>query len=192
MSNEENITPVNEDLDVEKHEVEDIKQKIYTIRVKQVMLDSDVAELYNYKTKSLNLAVKRNIDRFPEEFCFQLTENEFVRLRFQFETLNKNGRGQHKKYLPYVYTEQGVAMLAGILKSKIAVNISIKIIKAFIEMRKFLLQNGRVFERLTTLEYKQLENEKNFDKVFNELQNNKEQEISQKYFSKDKYGIVTA
>ena len=104
--------------------IEDIKDLIYTIRGKQVMLDSDVASLYHYKTKSLNLAVKRNIDRFPEEFCFQLTEKEFESLRFQIETLKiQNGRGQHRKYLPYVFTEQGIAMLAGILRSDIAVKV---------------------------------------------------------------------
>jgi len=129
--------------------IEDIKNLIYKIRGKQVMLDSDVANLYYYKTKSLNLAVKRNIERFPEEFCFQLTENEFENLRFQFETSNENRGG--RRYLPYVFTEQGIAMLSGILRSEIAVKVSINIIKAFIEMRKILNNNGQVFERLTTL-----------------------------------------
>ena len=150
--------------------IEDIKDLIYTIRGKQVMLDSDVASLYHYKTKSLNLAVKRNIDRFPEEFCFQLTEKEFESLRFQIETLKiQNGRGQHRKYLPYVFTEQGIAMLASILRSDIAVKVSINIIKAFIEMRKFLLMNGQVFERLTKIEYQLLEHDKKIDEVFNQL-----------------------
>ena len=151
-------------------DIEDIKDLIYTVRGKQVMLDSDVASLYHYKTKSLNLAVKRNIDRFPEEFCFQLTEKEFESLRFQIETLKiQNGRGQHRKYLPYVFTEQGIAMLAGILRSDIAVKVSINIIKAFIEMRKFLLMNGQVFERLTKIEYQLLEHDKKIDEVFNQL-----------------------
>lgn len=150
---------------------EKIKNLIYTIRGKQVMLDSDVAMLYQYKTKSLNLAVKRNIERFPEDFCFQLTESELESMRFQFETASKlDNKYRNKKYLPYVFTEQGIAMLAGILKSPTAVAMSISIIKAFVEMRKFLHQNGQVFERLSTLEYKQIENEKNFDIVFNQLQ----------------------
>jgi len=99
-------------------ENENIKNLIYTIRGKQVMLDSDVANLYNYKTKSLNLAVKRNIERFPEEFCFQLNEKELENLRFQIETSKRennsisNSRGG-RRYLPYVFTEQGVAMLQG-------------------------------------------------------------------------------
>lgn len=169
--------------------IEDIKDLIYTIRGKQVMLDSDVASLYHYKTKSLNLAVKRNIDRFPEEFCFQLTEKEFESLRFQIETLKiQNGRGQHRKYLPYVFTEQGIAMLAGILRSDIAVKVSINIIKAFIEMRKFLLMNGQVFERLTKIEYQLLEHDKKIDEVFNQL--DMKENIKQRIFLMDKYGIV--
>ena len=113
MEKENNITPINEDLNVEIYEVEDIKQKIYTIKGKQVMLDSDVAELYGYKTKSLNLAVKRNIERFPEEFCFRLNECEVENLRFQFETSReKNSNYGGRRYLPYVFTEQGVAMIA--------------------------------------------------------------------------------
>lgn len=171
----ENGKNINKDIDAVNYKEEDIENLIYTIRGKQVMLDSDVANLFHYKTKSLNLAVKRNIERFPEEFCFQLTENELNSLRFQFETSKKekvklsSSRGG-RRYLPYVFTEQGVAMLAGILKSDIAVDISIKIIKAFILMRKFLIQNGQVFERLSILEYKQLENEKNFKQLFNKFE----------------------
>ena len=118
----------------------DIKKLIYTIRGKQVMLDSDVAMLYHYETKNINKAVKRNLDRFPEDFCFQLTEIEFQNLRFQFGTSKQNLeikdelRGG-RRYLPYVFTEQGIAMLSGILKSDIAVKVSINIIKTFIEMR---------------------------------------------------------
>lgn len=126
---------------------EEIKRLIYTIRGKQVMIDSDVARLYHYKTKVLNLTVRRNIERFPEEFCFQLTENEFQTLRFQIETskqsteISNNLRGG-KRYLPYVFTEQGIAMLAGVLKNDIAVKVSLNIINSFIEMRKFIASNG--------------------------------------------------
>ena len=197
MNDKNNIAPINEVLDVVKYEEENIKELIYTIRGKQVMIDSDVAKLYHYKTKSLNLAVRRNIERFPEEFCFQLNENELESLRFQIETSKINissinsSRGG-RRYLPYVFTEQGIAMLAGVLKSEIAVNVSIKIIKVFVEMRKFLNSNGQVFERLTTLEYKQLENEKNFDKVFNILQ--QEENIKQRIFFEgqiyDAYSLI--
>ena len=117
---------------------------IYEIRGKQVMLDSDLAMLYGCKngTKSLNLAVKRHINRFPERFMFQLTKEEYSSIysRFQFETLNKNNQkqGLNIKYLPYVFTEQGVAMLSAILKTDIAEEISIKIMDAFIVMKKII------------------------------------------------------
>ncbi len=145
---------------------EDIKNLIYTIRGKQVMLDSDVAMLYHCETKYVNRVVKRNIERFPEDFCFQLNEKEFEVLRCQFVTLNGNGRGQHRKYLPYVFTEQGIAMLSALLKSDVAVSVSVNIMKAFIEMRKFLMINGQVFERLTNMEYKLLEHVKKFNKEY--------------------------
>lgn len=161
---------------------EEIKNLIYTIRGKQVMLDSDVARLYQYTTKNINKAVKRNIDRFPEDFCFRLTENEFQNLRFQFGTLNKkvNNGDVTRKYLPYVFTEQGISMLAGVLKNEIAVKVSVNIIRAFVEMRKFLILNGQVFERLTNIEYKLLEHDKKFDEVFNQLQS--KENIKQKIF----------
>ena len=145
---------------------EEIKNLIYTIRGKQVMLDSDVAKLFNYATKDLNRNVRNNIERFPEYYCFRLTEDEYKSLRCKNFTLNKNGRGEHRKYLPYVFTEYGITMLAGLLKSEIAVNISIKIVNTFIEMRKFLNSNGQVFERLTKVEYKLLEHDKKFDKEY--------------------------
>ena len=126
----------------EKVEVENL---IYEIRGKQVMLDSVLARLYQCKngTKSLNLAVKRNIERFPSDFYFQLTEEECKASRFQIETLNKNlnKRGTNIKYLPYVFTEQGVAMLATILKPKIATEVSIRIMDAFVAMKKYISTN---------------------------------------------------
>ena len=141
---------------------EDIKSLIYTIRGKQVMLDSDIARLFEYATKDLNRNVKNNVERFPEDFCFQLTESEFQNLRFQFGTLNKkvNNGEVTRKYLPYVFTEQGISMLSGVLKNEIAIKVSVNIMKAFVEMRKFLMINGQVFERLTNVEYKLLEHDK--------------------------------
>ena len=180
---------------------EDIKKLIYTIRGKQVMLDSDVAMLYHYETKKINQSVKRNIDRFPEKFCFQLTEDEFFNLRSQIVTLNKNniygnsentGQGKHRKYLPYVFTEQGIAMLSGLLKNDIAVQVSINIMDAFVEMRRFISLNGQIFERLTNVEYKLLEHDKKFDKVFDQLQ--QEENIKQRIFFEgqiyDAYGLI--
>ena len=171
---------------------EEIKNLIYTIRGKQVMLDSDVARLFDYATKDLNRNVKNNIERFPEYYCFQLTEEEYKSLRCKIFTLNENGRGQHRKYLPYVFTEYGITMLAGLLKSDIAVNVSIKIVNTFIEMRKFLIQNGQIFERLTNIEYKLLEYDKKFNEVFNQLQ--VEENIKQKIFFEgqiyDAYSLI--
>lgn len=173
---------------------EDIKNLIYTIRGKQVILDSDVAMLYHYETKKINQAVKRNIDRFPEKFCFQLTEDEFSNLRSQIVTLNRkvNNGSVVRKYLPYAFTEQGIAMLSGILKNDIAVKVSINIMDAFVEMRKFLMLNGKVFERLTNIEYKLLEHDKKFDEVFNRLQ--LEENIKQRIFFDgqiyDAYSII--
>ena len=178
-----NIVSVNEDLNAIKYETENIKNLIYTIRGKQVMLDSDVAMLYQYTTKSINKAMKRNINRFPEDFCFQLTEKEVENLRFQFGTssLKKENYGG-RRYLPYVYTEQGISMLAGVLKNEIAVQVSINIIRAFIEMRKFISLNGKLFKRLTNVECKILEHDKKFDIVFNELQKDEKMEFKQKIF----------
>ena len=190
MNEKNNIAPINEELNVVKYETENIKNLIYTIRGKQVMIDSDVAMLYHCETKYINRVVKRNIERFPEEFCFQLTEKEFQNLRCQFVTssFEKQNYGG-RRYLPYVFTEQGIAMLSALLKSEIAVKVSINIMKAFIEMRKFIASNGQVFERLTNVEYKLLEqnkrltdHEKKFEKVFDELQKNKETEFKQQIF----------
>ena len=172
---------------------EKIKNLIYTIRGKQVMLDSDVAMLYQCETKYVNRVVKRNKERFPEEFCFKLTEDEFENLRFQFDTssFEKNNYGG-RRYLPNVFTEQGIAMLSALLKSNIAVKFSIQIMKAFIEMRKFIMSNAQVFDRLTNVEYKLIEHDKKFDKVFNELQ--RDENIKQKIFFKgqiyDAYSLV--
>ena len=180
-------------LSVEKVATNDeIKNLIYTIRGKQVMLDSDVAKLFCYKTKDLNRNVRNNIERFPEYYCFQLTEEEYKSLRCKNFTLNKNGRGQHRKYLPYVFTEYGITMLAGLLKSEIAVKVSINIVNAFIEMRKFISSNAQVFERLTNVEYKLLEHDKKFDEIFDSLQ--KEDGFKQKIFFQgqiyDAYSLI--
>ena len=213
-----------------------IENKIFTIRGVQVMLDKDLAGLYEVETKRINEQVKRNIERFPEEFCFQLTKEEVENLRSQFATLNtensflrsqnetskseiptlksqyatsrsqivtlntedsflksqivtskKENRGGNR-YLPYAFTEQGVAMLASILKSETAVKVSIQIMNAFVQMRHFISANGSLFARLDSVEKKQIEteeklnrnllridekldiNEKNFEKVFEALE----------------------
>ena len=178
-----NIVPINEEINVVKYEIENIKNLIYTIRGKQVMLDSDVAKLYNCETKYVNRVVKRNIERFPEEFCFQLKQKEFQNLRCQFVTssFEKQNYGG-RRYMPYVFTEQGIAMLSALLKSDIAVNVSIQIMKAFIEMRNFLFYNGQVFQEINTMKNKLLEHDQKFDMVFDELQSKKEKEFNEKIF----------
>lgn len=187
---------------------EEIKNLIYTIRGKQVMLDSDVAMLYHYQTKRINEVVKRNKERFPENFCFQLTTEEIENIKMPNEVLNfksennwsqfatssksENIKHRGKKYLPYAFTEQGIAMLSGLLKNNIAVQVSINIMNAFVEMRKFLIQNGQIFERLTNIEYKLLEHDKKFNEVFNQLQ--VEENIKQKIFFEgqiyDAYSLI--
>ena len=158
------------------------------------MLDSDVAMLYQYTTKNINKAVKRNLERFPEDFCFQLTEMEFQDLRFQIGTLKKKANNGEvtRKYLPYVFTEQGISMLSGILKNEIAVKVSVNIMRAFVEMRKFLMENGQVFERLTKVEYKLLEHDKKIEELFNQFQ--LEENIKQRIFFEgqiyDAYSII--
>ena len=181
MSNGNNIAPINEDLDVVKYETEEIKQKIYVVREKQVILDSDIARWYEVETKRINEAVKRNLKRFPAEFCFQLTETEIENLRSQSATssLNKSNYGG-RRYLPYAFTEPGVAMLSAVLHSDKAINVNIKIINAFVEMRKILINNAQVFERLTNVEYKLLEHDKKFEEVFNQFQI--QENVKQKIF----------
>ena len=185
-----NIVLINEKVNVVKYEIENITNLIYTIRGKQVMLDSDVAMLYHYPTKRINETVRRNIERFPENFCFKLNESEAENLRSQIATssLEKENYGG-RRYLPYAFTEQGIAMLSGLLKNDIAIQVSINIMNAFVEMRKFIATNGSVFKRLTNIEYKILEqnkmlteHEKKFEKVFDELQKNEKIEFKQSIF----------
>ena len=139
--------------------VDKIESLIKVIRGQQVMLDRDLATLYGVEVKRLNEQVKRNIKRFPKDFMFQLTKEEC--LRSQFATLNE-GRGQHLKYMPYVFTENGVAMLSSVLRSDTAIEVNIRIMRAFTSMRHFLQNNAEVFQRLSTLEYHQLEMQQHF------------------------------
>ena len=132
----------------------DIQDLIFVVRGQQVMLDRDLATLYGVETKRLNEQVKRNIKRFPEDFMFQPTQEEC--LRSQFATSNDKGRGG-TRYAPYVFTENGVAMLSGILRSEMAIEVNIKIMRAFTKMRHFLVSNASVFQRLETIEHHQLE-----------------------------------
>ena len=147
-----------------------IENMIYEIRGKHVMFNSDVARLYNVETKVLNQVIKRNINRFPEEFCFQITIEELgnLSLRSQNVTLNKsnNYRGLHYKYLPYVLTEQGIMMLSGLLKNDIAAKVNVQIIDAFVKMRKYISGNLYLNEKIiVNHENRILKLEESFDKL---------------------------
>jgi len=143
-----------------------IQNLIYTIRGEQVMLDRDLANMYDVLTRNLNKAVKRNIDRFPKDFMFQLTKKEFEILKFQNGTSSWGGR----RKLPFVFTEQGVTTLSGVLKSKKAIEINIQIVRTFVSMRRFLSNNAQLFQRMGKVELKQLEQDSKINQVFNALE----------------------
>ena len=149
-----------------------IEPLIKVIRGQQVMLDKDLAMLYGVEAKVLNQAVKRNVERFPNDFRFQLTKEEC--LRSQIVTLNEK-QGKHLKYMPYAFTEQGVAMLSSVLRSQTAIEVNIQIMRAFVSMRHFMVNNASVFSRLETIEYHQLEmqhqqeTDKRIEEVFRRL-----------------------
>ena len=130
-----------------------ITQSILILRGQKVLLDADLAALYGVETKVLLQAVKRNMERFPEDFMLQLTTDEWSALRSQIVTLN-TGRGQHRKYLPYAFTEQGVAMLSSVLNSKRAIAVNIEIMRAFVRMRELLASNKELAQQLKKLERK--------------------------------------
>ena len=152
------------------NDITNIEDKILVIRGQQVMLDRDLAGLYGVETKNINKAMSRNKERFPINFCFQLTTDEFASLRFQNGTSNKKGG---RRYLPFVFTEQGVAMLSGVLHSDIAVKVSISIMNAFVHMRHYLNNNSEYINQVNKLETKVdlkfVEYDKNFTKIFKVL-----------------------
>ena len=149
-----------------------IEKMIYVIRDKQVMLDSDLAILYQVETGALNRAVKRNISRFPEDFRFQLTKEEYQNLRCQ-TGISSFAQGENnyggRRTLPYVFTEQGISMLASVLHSEVAIKVSIGIMRAFVEMRRFIANNALLFERISNVELKQLEYQKQTDEKLDQI-----------------------
>lgn len=163
-----------------------IKNLIYVIRGQQVMLDSDLAMLYQVETKVLNQAVKRNIARFPETFRFQINNDEYENLKSQFVTSSLEGDNNYggRRKLPYVFTEQGIAMLSAVLRSDVAIQVSIRIMNTFVEMRRFMDNNSLVLNRINELEVKQLfyqkDTDEKFDKVFQYI--SEHEEVSQKIF----------
>ena len=171
MKDENTLIPIEET---------NITDIIYTIREKQVMLDSNLASLYQVTTKRLNEQVSRNKNRFPAEFMFRLTKEEYENLRSQFATSSADHAHGGRRYMPYAFTEQGIAMLSAVLKSDIAVEVSIRIMNSFVEMRKFLFSNQQLFSRLDRVELKQLETDKKLEEVFNYIASNTE--VKQKIF----------
>ena len=163
-----------------------IKNLIYVIRGQQVMLDSDLAMLYQVETRILNQAVKRNILRFPETFRFQLNKDEFINLKSQFviSSLDAENNYGGRRILPYAFTEQGIAMLSAVLRSDVAIQVSIKIMNTFVEMRRFMANNSLVLSRINELEVKQLsyqkETDDKFEQVFHYI--SEHEEVSQKIF----------
>ncbi len=164
-----------------------IHDKIYTIRNQKVMLDFDLSELYQVETRVLKQAVRRNLKRFPEDFMFEITINEYSSLRSQFVTLNKNGRGKHSKYLPFAFTEQGVSMLSSILRSNVAINVNISIIRAFVQLRQFALSHSELSQKLIELESKYDQQFENVYEALNYLVEKNKQNTKQEQRSKIGY-----
>ena len=181
--------------EIQNSENVEIRKRIFTIRGVQVMLDRDLAGLYGVETKRLNEQVKRNIERFPESFMFQLTKEDievvqtqsvalsagFSRSQIATLKMNDDGRGQNIKYLPYAFTEQGVAMLSAVLKSVTAIQMSIQIMNAFVEMRHFLQNNAQVFTEINTIKNQLIET--------NVHQKETDQKVEELFSLIDKYNV---
>jgi hypothetical protein len=171
--------------------IRNIQNRIYEIRGERIILDKDLAALYETETKALNLAVKRNIKRFPKDFMFQLTKEEFEGLRFQIETLEKSdnhlrlqfetskGRGG-TRYLPYAFTEQGVAMLSGILNSDKAINMNISIMRAFVEIRKIVLGNNDLKIQLREIKEQIGEHDVQLSQIYDAMENLLDEKAAQR------------
>ena len=157
-------------MDKELINTDNIQDSIFTFRELQVMIDRDLATLYRVETKVLNQAVKRNLERFPENFRFQLNDKEKQQLVTDCDRFEKL---KHSSNNPYAYTEQGVAMLSAVLHSKTAIKVSIHIMQAFVEMKKFMATNAGIFHRLDKVEQKFLQSDENFKKLFKALEDKK-------------------
>ncbi len=174
--------------------IKSIQNRIYEIRGERVMLASDLATLYEIEVRVLNQAVKRNIKRFPKDFMFQLTKEEFEALRFQIETTEsgnssrsqfvtlKTGRGSNIKYLPYVFTEQGVAMLSGILNSDKAIAMNIAIMRAFVEIRRVLIQENDLREQLKQIKERIGEHDVQLNQLYDAMENLLDENAGKKKF----------
>jgi phage regulator Rha-like protein len=187
--------------------IRSIQNRIYEIRGERVMLDKDLAALYETETKALNQAVKRNLKRFPPDFMFQLTKEEYDSLRFQFETLKNSqaqkslrsqfvtldsGRGQHSKYLPYVFTEQGVAMLSGVVNSDKAIEMNIAIMRAFVAVRHVLLKQNDLKEQLKEIKERLGEHDTQLNHIYDAMENLLDEKAAQrKWDERERIGFKT-
>jgi len=182
--------------------IQSIQNRIYEIRGERVMLDFDLAALYEVETRVLNQAVKRNIKRFPQDFMFQLTKAEFESLRFKIEALEssnsltsqivtlKAGRGQHRKFMPYAFTEQGVAMLSGVLNSDKAINMNIAIMRAFVEVRKVLLKQSDLKEQLKEIKERLGDHDVQLNQIYDAMENLLDEKAAQRKWSeRDRIGF---
>lgn len=166
-----------------------IEPLIRIIRNQQVILDSDLALLYGVETKRLNEQVKRNIDRFPDDFMFQLNKEEAEASRSHFATLN--GRGSNIKHLPYAFTENGIAMLSSVLRSPVAIQTNIRIMRTFTTMRRMLANTMHIMQRLTSIEYRQSETDKRLDEVFRVLGEKEDKPLQGLYYNGEIYDAYT-
>ncbi|SOD18572.1 ORF6N domain-containing protein [Pedobacter xixiisoli] len=184
--------------------IKSIQSRIYEIRGERVMLDFDLALLYEVETKALNLAVKRNIQRFPEDFMFQLTKEEWNNLRFQIETSSAQmlstsneieilkPKQQHggNRYLPYAFTEQGVAMLSGVLRSDRAIEMNIAIMRAFVDIRKILMKQSNINEQLAEIKERIGEHDVQLNELYDAMDNLLDEKIAQlKWKDREKIGF---
>lgn len=165
MTKKNQIKPVSAVANCDQFIVAPVEQRIYTVRNVQVMLDSDLAEIYSVETKRLNEQVRRNIGRFPEDFMFQLTAAEFSILKSQIATSSWGGR----RTMPYAFTELGVAMLSSVLSSDVAIQANIRIMRAFSAARRLIVANEQMYQRIAHLEYRQIETDKKIEAVMNKL-----------------------
>lgn len=170
--------------------IKSIQNRIYEIRGQRVMLDNDLAELYEVPTKSLNLSVKRNIERFPSDFMFQLTKVEYEVLRFQIETSSAEEKGlrlhsatsKHggRRYMPYAFTEQGVAMLSGVLNSKKAIDMNINIMRAFADIRRIVMQQLNMNEKLKEITDRLSEHDVQLSQIYDAMENLLDEKAAQR------------
>ena len=172
--------------------IQAIQNRIYEIRGERVMMDFDLAALYEVEIRVLNQAVKRNIKRFPKDFMFQLTKEEYDNIRFQIEALEnhhsltsqivtlKTGRGKHRKFMPYAFTEQGVAMLSGVLNSDRAINMNIAIMRAFVEVRRVLLQQTDIKEQLRLIQERITEHDMQLNQIYDSIENLLDEKVEER------------